>query len=360
MVTEESKKNRQKRDTDIIVKTLLNALPERPTAILLYGGYGRGEGAWYEDENGNTMPYNDYDVDVITDQKVTPEKRQELRKQMAKEIGIKWIDLGFISPDTIRQYQPTIQNIDLKEASTLLYGDRSVYDLFPKMEKEDIGIFDVEKLFQTRVWTFLGSWVGDFRYLDIEEARFFKNQMAKAVLASCDLLLIANKSYVTSYQERAKKACSLYPQNARLKELATWAINEKLHPSSDSLSREKMIGLYSIVKDLFCESMKIAYGKKWNYLQNPDSTKFLYYYYSTAFLRECIHKMLGHKTKIEKNIDIICAQNYAFQAWAYPGRVNSYYIMKASNILMKWGYIEKPITDWHVLRIAVSEARNNI
>ena len=194
MITEELKKTRFNRDTKLIVDTLLEELPEKPIAILLYGGYGKGEGAWFEDENGNTTPYNDYDIDVITDQIISRAKRQSLRKDLAKKVGIKWIDLGFISPQTIRKYKATIQTIDLKEASTLLYGDNSVYELFPEMKKEDIGEFDIKKLFNTRIWTFLGSWQGQFHDLDLDESRFFQNQMAKAVLTSCDLLLIANKT----------------------------------------------------------------------------------------------------------------------------------------------------------------------
>lgn len=359
MITEESIKNRFERDTKIIVDTLLGELPEKPLAILLYGGYGRGEGAWFEDEKGNTTPYNDYDIDVITDQRISFSKRQSLRKVIAQKVGIKWIDLGFIPPKNIRKYKATIQTIDLKEASTLLYGDRSVYDLFPEMRKEDIGDFDIKKLFNTRVWTFLGSWQGAFHNLDIDESRFFQNQMAKAALASCDLLLVANKCYVTSYVERANKAISIYPNNEMLKSIVTWAINEKLHPSSKCLSKEEMESLYISVKSLFCESMSIAYKERWNSYLNPDKLKPHLYYHSFLFIKEYILKFLGKKVKIEKSIDIVCAQNYTFQAWD-RGVVNGDYVHKASSLLAKWNYISKPINDWDELRIAVSEARNNI
>ena len=67
MLTEESKIIRFKQDCQTLVDGILGALEEAPEAILLCGGYGRGEGAWYEDEAGNPSPYNDYDLAVITE-----------------------------------------------------------------------------------------------------------------------------------------------------------------------------------------------------------------------------------------------------------------------------------------------------
>lgn len=349
------------KDTKIIVDTLLGSLTLKPIAILLYGGYGRGEGAWFEDNNGNIIPYNDYDIDVVTEEIISNNLKQELRKLLAIKIGIRWIDLGFISPETIKGYKSTIQNIDLKEASTLLYGDKSVYDLFPQMDKNKIGKFDVEKLYKTRIWTFLGSWSGNFHDLDVEESRFFKNQMAKAILASCDLLLIAKKRYVTSYKQRVEIVNKLYPSIISLQTLSNWAIKEKLNPSSESITLEEMINLYTDVRSLFCFSMSIAYKFRWFFLKTPSLTKLKMFYFTIEYPKTIIHKLLGQNCKNEKIVDILCAQNFTFWAWNNDTKsLNISYIKRASDILIKWNYIDSPISDWNELRIAVSNARNNI
>lgn len=68
-----------------------------------------------------------------------------------------------------------------------------------------IGELDLDILYKTRMWTLLGSWSGPFRDIEGEDARFFRNQMAKCVLAACDMILIKNRAYSTSYKRGLSK-----------------------------------------------------------------------------------------------------------------------------------------------------------
>lgn len=358
MLTEEKISKRFEEDKKQLVSEILKALPFNPIAILLYGGYGRGEGAWYEENNGEVMPYNDYDIDIICEQKIDNNFIQKFRKELALKVGVRWIDIGVIHPKMIKNYKPTIKNIDLKEASTLLYGDKSIYDLFPTMNVKDIGETDIILLYKTRIWTFLGSWEGSFKDLNIEESRFFKNQMAKATLAVCDLLLIAKQSYTPSYVKRAEIASSLFPNIANLEFYCKWAIKEKLRPSSDELKRDEMVKIYAEIKQLFCTAMKISYGKKWKYYENPDRTFKYSFYHSTRFLHSICHKLLRQPDTVRKVLDVFCAQNYVFHAWN-NGNINKDYIEKASSLLLKWNYIKSPVDNWDELRLLVAFARNN-
>ena len=81
---------------DVLVCGILKIMLTPPQAIYLVGGYGRGEGAWYEGEEG-LHPYNDFDLAVITDCPLPHEKTETLRKELAIEVDIKWVDIDYYS-----------------------------------------------------------------------------------------------------------------------------------------------------------------------------------------------------------------------------------------------------------------------
>ena len=122
MITEKIIDNILKEKTSILAKGIVSAMQEPPQAIYLVGGYGRGEGAWYEDQSG-IHPYNDFDLAVITDKPLSHNKTEILRKELAKEVGIKWVDIDYYSIATLQSLTPTIHNVDLLEGGSLIYGE---------------------------------------------------------------------------------------------------------------------------------------------------------------------------------------------------------------------------------------------
>ena len=95
---EKLKHNRLRKDINIAVQEILGAMDVQPIAILLSGSYGRNEGGWFEGENGNPEPYNDYDFSVIAESKLSATAYDLIRKKIAKMVKIKWIDIAFYKP----------------------------------------------------------------------------------------------------------------------------------------------------------------------------------------------------------------------------------------------------------------------
>lgn len=356
----ENQIKRLQNDLEIICERLLKELSETPKAIFLCGGYGRDEGAWYEDEYGNATPYNDYDFAIITECPLSKDANNKIREDLAKEVGIRWIDIACYSQKELKSLKPTIHNIDLLSGSKCIYGDENVLEACPQLNPIKIGFRDITILMRIRLWTFLGSWEGDFHDMDVEESRFFKNQMAKAMLSACDLYLLFYKKYTVSYKERAKLVCDLCRDDIVLCHRVEWAIHEKLHPSSDELTKEEMMNLYFEVKDLFLMALKTAlkpYGckaalepnKLWRWIML--NTPYLLLSILSPFWRK------AYLTK--KSYEIFVAQLYVFYA-NERGRVNYGSLISAMRILNKWGYLEKGDYDWNFIRTAVSKARNNI
>ena len=362
MITEKDKEIRLQHDMDIIVEGILGVLEGKPKAILLCGGYGRGEGAWYTDRDGNLCTYNDYDLAVITETPMSRGVYSLLRKELAEKVGIRWIDIDCYTPSQLHKMKSTIHNIDLLYASKVIWGDEqwNTKPFIPKLRKEEIGFFDIEKLYRTRMWTLLGSWEGDFRDLDPEETMFFRNQMAKCILASCDMRLVLEKEYETSYVKRVEKICALCPQDERLCKLARWAIHEKQNPSYEKMPAEAVKDFYDDVYNLFIDSSRLAFGNKSKYYLDPQKTKGYLLTHTLNVIMTIYGLLRGHKWYFAKRDDIFCAQNYVLLSYSSTGIYNSTYLKKASDILQKWNYIKEPLNSWPDLRTAVADARNRI
>ena len=196
-------------DLNLAIKMICDEMIESPISILLCGGYGRGEGSWFF-QKGILRPYNDYDFAIITDNPLSTEKTNQLRKKIADEVGIKWIDIDFYSLQAISCLKPSIHNYDLAFGSRVIYGDPRIKEKIKKISSEEISKSDIIILYKTRIWTFLGSWAGDFHRLNEEEGCFFRYQMAKAVLAACDMILIKEKRYESSYINRANICMDIF------------------------------------------------------------------------------------------------------------------------------------------------------
>lgn len=360
MIIQDKINIRFERDKQIIVDNILSVFQIPPKAIILCGGYGRGEGAWYEDSKGEISPYNDYDIAVITETPFSRDTYKVLRKKIADEVGIRWIDIDCYTTQQINRFKPTIHNIDLYEGSTLLWGDSMWSKDYKSLDKTKIGREDLLKLYRTRMWTLLGSWVGNFHDIEGEDARFFRNQMAKSILASCDMRLIRLKKYNSSYRLRVESVCEFFPQEERICRLAKWAIKEKMNPSCEKLLKEEMMQLYYDAYTEFRDSFSFAMKDKARYYLTPTLTDS-YIKYHTLHLAYCVYgRLRGMGNLVTKSHDLFIAQNYVLNAFRADGSHNKQYINVASGILQKWDYLNRQESDWDKIRIIVANARNNI
>ncbi len=120
-------------------------------AIIMYGGYGRGEGAWVSNKGG-ALPYNDYDILIISNSTVDKGKLLLLRKELAKKIGISWVDISIMKKKKLKRLKPSIFNFDLKNGSEVIYGDSSIQDSIPEFKPSNIPLKEIRILFYTRLF----------------------------------------------------------------------------------------------------------------------------------------------------------------------------------------------------------------
>jgi len=305
------------KNKSIIIKTLLGVAPDL-TAIIMYGSYGRDEGGWFQDNSGKWCPYNDYDLCIISELKIKDRYLSEAKKNIADAIGIKWVDLCQFSQNELKIMPISILNYDFKNGSSVIYGSDEIISLIPNFISSNILLKEAEVLFFTRIYTFLGSIDVSLLgvELDGEAVRFFRNQMAKAILAVVDALLIAKKSYNSSYHKRVELLEELYPDNSELINLSRWALLEKLNPKSPKMSQEDMVNLYKAVhKIYFHEMYKVLSFHFKRKIDSPENIEFSLKWNLRSILFRAFWIIRFRNFDYESEIKIKSAMLYIAVAW---------------------------------------------
>lgn len=356
-----NKDERMNSDLKIITDRLIEDIPAI-ISIVLVGGYGRSEGSWvYNEEKDEYLPYNDYDIVVVTENQSIHADIENIRKELAEKVGIKWIDITIISNDQLKKLHPTIYYYDLKYASRVIFGRIEILDEIPVFRKNEITLWDVEALFFTRLWTFMGC-MGkegfDKKQFMGDEARFFKNQMAKAVLATVDAMLIYTHNYEPLYRNKIRRAIEVFPEKEWLETIGKWALNEKLHPSIGSLSSSEARDVYTKIHDIykteFSAILKKYYAFNFELPFLIQVNMLLKPYY---LIRRIGNILIRRNLKYENHIKLNLAQTYIFFAYDNDS-CNNILFKKAIKLVRSIDKKVKPMITWDELRVYIAVLRN--
>mgnify|MGYP000400678164 CR=1 FL=1 len=122
-----SKKNKKGHILNQFFSIIIDEIkPLNPQAIIIYGSYGRNEGAWILDKN-NFLPYNDFDIVIVDDSTNNSNYNKKLNESLKKKLNVDWIDLQVLSRKKLKSLSKrTIFNYDLKYGSKVIYGDKEI------------------------------------------------------------------------------------------------------------------------------------------------------------------------------------------------------------------------------------------
>ena len=102
----------QKINSDMeIIKKLIISEVKNVEAIILTGGFGRGEGSVVF-KGSTCQPLNDYDLVVVTNQNVSTTKLESIRVDLAKLCGIRQVDISLIKYKNFSNMRFTMANYD--------------------------------------------------------------------------------------------------------------------------------------------------------------------------------------------------------------------------------------------------------
>src|SRR3989344_6035350 len=126
-----------------------------PIAIILFGGFGKGEGS-LQIINGKPVPFNDFDFYIVTKKKLSDEELDKISRNASKEIGMGGLEVAYfpeegydsnkffhvdvrcIPKNNLGSLMSTQRYYELKYGSQVIYGDETVLDKIKEIKPENI------------------------------------------------------------------------------------------------------------------------------------------------------------------------------------------------------------------------------
>jgi hypothetical protein len=178
-------------------------------AVILGGGYGRGEGGVFICADGNKKLYNDLDLFIITrnlgcDKINNINKAMSaLGKQLTEEIGV---DIDFGPAKNIRDLSKlpfTMMWQELREGHIVIYGNKDILDSLPDYSLNELPFTEGVRLLLNRGTGLLFAKKKlEAGLSDEDERDFIGRNLYKAALACGDVFLLANHKYSSSTKKR--------------------------------------------------------------------------------------------------------------------------------------------------------------
>ncbi len=202
------------RDFERVVRTLTESdVASVCRALVLIGGYGRGEGTpWIVGDRQE--PFNDYDFVVVA----APMNRRRrngvqarlrvLEQRLAQELGLP-VDLQLYPANGLPRAEFSLLNYEMKYGHKIVWGDPAALRTLPAYPHDRIPLSEGTRLLLNR-----GKLLLDIRralrsgrvLTDVEKLRYVKF-IGKAHLAFGDCALLLSRAYDLSYavkQERIR------------------------------------------------------------------------------------------------------------------------------------------------------------
>ncbi|MCX5800447.1 MAG: hypothetical protein NTX17_03565 [Candidatus Eisenbacteria bacterium] len=176
-------------------------------AIVLAGGFGRGEGTLHRDDGAPGLPFNDLDLLLVgTRRGIASGVLRHLKSSLAQLLGVDFLDIGYMCSSQFREARPTIFLYDLKYGSKILWGSPDVLEQVPSFASSDLPLTEATRLFLNRgiglLYVLLSIERGETGSVSRKNAAV---AWSKVVLAAGDAILLERKLYHWSYVERMKR-----------------------------------------------------------------------------------------------------------------------------------------------------------
>jgi len=299
------------RHLKIICNVILSEIPN-VRSIVLTGGFSRGEGP-VKVKDKKIFPYNDYDIEVITDKPINGKVIDEVAIKAAKKIGLRgieyfysfkkeeqtldhffYVDLKCISIKQLKKLMPRLRYYELKNSSKVLYGE-DLRRLIPEYKISDIPFSEPAKILLDRMSQMMEYYSTEKKY-DEEVLTYFIQQ---AYAACCTALLMLSRRYKPGYEYCMKTFFKSYKKDFpelyekvpklhyHIKKFITWKIKpDKLPADSEKAWFECQREIFEVAKYFFSKFL----NKKIKSLDNlskaiKNMSKEYYLPYMRAFLK---------------------------------------------------------------------------
>jgi len=284
-------------------------------ALVLLGGYGKGEGGTIFIDGVN-RPHNNFDLLLITENSTQVGKRNikkivtQKMKAVSKKLDI-GIDISVMSEAKIRSMPTRVLWYDMKEGHKTLLGDKKLIPSLPHLRR-DIPSWDMRNLMVNRGSLLLINTVC-LQKTDSDhniQKLIIKHTM-KAIIGYGDALLYFLGQYHWSYREKLNRILSHDGISIKFKRIYDSAISFRISPNYQYYL-EKDLGKWQqeVCKQLNdthieCEAKRLnRSGLCWeNYLETALSHLIAEQELSFKTLAKCMLNMIRQKSgKLPSNL----------------------------------------------------------
>ncbi len=225
---------------DGIAEAVRATVPAREVeALVLGGGYGRGEGGALRTEDG-LRPYNDYDLVLIhrrTDRARLAADLRRVNEEQGARCGIH-VDITPLALDSLSRLPHTLTWYELQKGHRVLFGPSDVLERMGQRRLEDVAASEWGRLLFNRgsgllfcLWALSGR---DTSVLGGEAFdAFATRQVQKAWLSLGDVFLVGRGKYDASVQKRRQAWLSLGRKVPDWSDAYLRAIEFKLSPTME-------------------------------------------------------------------------------------------------------------------------------
>jgi predicted nucleotidyltransferase len=171
-------------------------------ALVLFGSYGRGEGSLMIGSSGEELPFNDYNLVVVTNSLDPLLKRalKKLEKELSEELGLP-VDLHPYLAGALPRCEFSLLNYEMKYGHRVLRGSQTILAAMPAYAHDAIPRSEGTRLLMNR-----GKLLLDIKRrlarpepLTQEERMRFLNFLFQVDLAFGDCALLLRGAYDLSY-----------------------------------------------------------------------------------------------------------------------------------------------------------------
>lgn len=225
---------------DGVVQVVASKIPLATLrALVLIGGYGRGEGG-VEVRAGAEHPHNNLDFLMIVNA-MGRARREELERvvqadlrALALEAGV-GIDLSVASAASLRWARPLVMWYDMRLGHRTVLGDASFVPSLRRFRLDRVPAIDMLRLMVNRgTLLLINEQILDRTLQTEEERRSVVRHTMKAIIGYGDAHLFANGQYDWSYVEKQRRFEFLPNTGPRLKALYAEATEFRFRPQYDT------------------------------------------------------------------------------------------------------------------------------
>jgi hypothetical protein len=258
-----------------LASDLKKVLNENLVALILGGGYGRGEGGVVRSEQ-QERPYNDLDLFLIV--RKTNIRLEALNSIVHKYESRMQIEIDFSRPLTtqdISKWPNSLMWKDLFYGHKVLFGSNDILMKHaPSCLREELPPIEATRLLLNRGSGLLWAWRVVRGLEDAPDTDFVRRNYYKCALALGDALLIVNRRFSTAYRGRDERLQGLLSSLGNrvpheLGELYSTSLLFKFSPDHvvQSVNRGQIAQLADLWRQIFFYVEQQRSGIKWPSLE---------------------------------------------------------------------------------------------